>query len=588
MDFGGKPKAVRFGTWRETCAPFPAYQPEMPRVADGSPTSMQDSPTKNGQSLCLAQLAVLVLTLAVTGLAQADRDKKWRGDLDFMVRQLEVRHALMYEKVSPEQFRRERERIASEIPKLSDNQVIREFARLVAMIGDGHTSIFFWSNRMRGFRRYPIEYWYAKDGLIVLAAAPEYKHLVGMKVRRIGRGTVDEVVAATRPLLGLDNEFGVPKLTSLYIRVPEYLNAIGFAQDMEALELTLEDPDGRERKATIKPVAVDVRPDWQLIKERDALPLWLRRRDEKWWFEYLKDNRLIYLQFNSADVGVGQPEADFIAFCDRLVDTIRREDVDKLIVDLRWNSGGNHHRTRHLLNAIIRSEKINQPGKLFTITSNNTFSAAVMHAARLEQFTNTLFVGEPTSGRPNHSGELRRFYLPNNSGVEVRYSAMYEVQSSPGDLRPAIMPHLKAELTAAEYRAGIDPAMREILAYKPKVSMAPILRETIMTKGVQAGIEQYRKLEADHFNQYIFTESELSGLAYSLYQANRANDAIAVLRLLTTEYPYSASAFNQLATAYMAAGMNTQAIENFRRAFALDKRYTTALENIERLQEMRK
>lgn len=165
---------------------------------------------------------------------------------------------------------------------------------------------------------------------------------------------------------------------------------------------------------------------------------------------------------------------------------------------------------------------------------------------------------------------------------------MYEVQSSPGDLRPAIMPHLKAELTAAEYRAGIDPALREILAYKPKRSMSAVLRETIMTKGVEAGIDQYHRFKSDHFNEYIFSESELSGLAYALSQAQRPAEALAILKLLTTEYPYSASAFNHLGTAYMAAGSNNLAIESFQRAFALDKRYTTALENIERLRLTRK
>lgn len=529
-------------------------------------------------------IALFILVSPLDGFAQNDRVQKWRADLDFMVRQLEIRHADMYRNVSREEFAAARRKIEADIPKLTDARVLVEFARLVAMIGDGHTSIFFWSNRMRDFRRYPLEYLFVKDGLIVLAAAPEYKRIVGMKVKRIGTGSVEEIVRTTKPLLGMDNEYAVPKLGSLYMRVPEYLNAIGAVPDMEQMELTLEDAGGREIKETIKPVAMAARPDWQYVSEKDALPLYLKRRDEKWWFEYLKDSKTVYLQFNSADVGVGQPEADFIAFCERLVETIRKEDVEKLIVDLRWNSGGNYDRTRHILNAIIRSEKVNQPGKLFTITSNTTFSAAVMHAIRLEEFTNTIFVGEPTSGRPNHSGELRRFFLPNNSGIEVRYSAMYEVQSDLGDKRPAIMPHLRAQLTAADYRSGIDPALNAILAYKPKRSATPMLRETIETKGVDAGIAQYRSLKTDHYNEYIFTESELSSLASALSQIGKGDAAMAIYKLVTDEYTYSANAFYEIANAYMAAGKNDLAIENFRRAFAIDKRYTPALENIERLQ----
>lgn len=46
-------------------------------------------------------------------------------------------------------------------------------------------------------------------------------------------------------------------------------------------------------------------------------------------------------------------------------------------------------------------------GKLVTLIGRMTFSAAQTFAARIDQWTNTTFVGEPTGSRPNHYGNER-------------------------------------------------------------------------------------------------------------------------------------------------------------------------------------
>ena len=76
----------------------------------------------------------------------------------------------------------------------------------------------------------------------------------------------------------------------------------------------------------------------------------------------------------------------------------------------------------------------------------------------LEQYTDAVFVGEPTGGKINHYGDSRRITLP-NSGVTVRVSTLWW-QGDERDKRPWKAPDIAAEPTFADYRANRDPALR--------------------------------------------------------------------------------------------------------------------------------
>ena len=77
--------------------------------------------------------------------------------------------------------------------------------------------------------------------------------------------------------------------------------------------------------------------------------------------------------------------------------------VDRFVLDERLNGGGNNGLCRPMIHAFIRSDVVNQPGKLFTVIGRQTFSAAVNCVNHMRIDINTLFVGEPTANRPNMS-----------------------------------------------------------------------------------------------------------------------------------------------------------------------------------------
>jgi hypothetical protein len=189
-------------------------------------------------------------------------------------------------------------------------------------------------------------------------------------------------------------------------------------------------------------------------------PLYLRNCDTPYWFEYLPQDAVVYFQFNAVCDQVPEP---ITAFCRRLFAFIDGHQVSKLIIDLRWNGGGDTALVRPLLHHLIGCTRINQRGCLYVIIGRGTFSAAQNAATMIERETDAIFVGEPTGSRPNFVGEVALFTLP-FSKTRVNVSDVYWQTSWPEDDRPWIAPDLYAPPSFKTFSRNRDPAMEAILS----------------------------------------------------------------------------------------------------------------------------
>jgi hypothetical protein len=70
-----------------------------------------------------------------------------------------------------------------------------------------------------------------------------------------------------------------------------------------------------------------------------------------------------------------------------------------------------------------------------------------------KKYPDVTFVGEETSGKPNHFGEVQQFVLP-NSGLTVNYSTKYFMRTE--ELISTITPDVILSLSIADYLEGRD------------------------------------------------------------------------------------------------------------------------------------
>ena len=314
--------------------------------------------------------------------------------------------------------------------------------------------------------------------LFIRSAAPEYKNAVGGKVLTVGNVSVAQTLEMLREIFNRNsNDMLVKLMGPSFLAFPAVLHALKISSRVDQVEMVIENNQGSQSTVVFKSEPVTHEILMALVSGTDpsnwikmggnvksSTPLWLKNPRNFYWFEYLSPAKLVYFQFNQV---LDKPDETFSGFCRCLFNFINGNEVETLVIDIRRNIGGNGLLNQDLIHEIIKCEKINRKGKLFTIIGRRTASAAMMLAVDLERHTHTLFVGEPTAAGPNEIGESNPITLP-YSQLTVSASCIYWQNSLPWDRRIWIAPDLIAEMTSEDYKSNVDPAMNAILSYLGK------------------------------------------------------------------------------------------------------------------------
>jgi tetratricopeptide (TPR) repeat protein len=400
----------------------------------------------------------------------ATRIEGWRTDLRFLLWQIDRLGADPYRRKPRSWFDRQFEALVASAPSRSDAQMAFALAAIMRELGDGHSGVMHGATPEWALSL-PLQFTAFEDGVYITAADPKYRDLLGARLLAIGGKPVEQLMAAAAETVSRDNEGPWVQLQAASrLRYTALFAAAGLIADGAAPTLRVRNLQGAERSLV---VAADTThpdiwnqkpnpPEWASLADALPGPAPLSWRDpgKNYWFDYLPPERTVFLAFNT----VRDDKAETLAaFATRLAKFIGEHDVDRLIVDMRWNNGGNTQLATPLLAAIIASEKVNRRGRLFVIVGRRTFSAAQNAATLIERFTNATFVGEPTGSSPNFIGEEQPFVLP-YSKLVVNVSRLRWQSGYPQDHRTWIAPLLYVAPTFADYRAKRDSALDAILA----------------------------------------------------------------------------------------------------------------------------
>jgi hypothetical protein len=393
-----------------------------------------------------------LLLVAVLGLCAAQRPAKseaerWSEDVAFLGRELPKRHKNAFHHTSKAAFDRSVAHLQQRVPALHPDEVIVGMLQITAAVGDAHTYV----RLPPAAPRLPLRLYWFGDELRIIGAAPEHRAALGARVVAIGGHDLPEVMRRVRTTLAqAENEGFILAQSPGYLLRPEILHGLGVVTDPRAVSFTIEDESGR-RTFTLAPAP------WPpaLVPAVEPEPLWRRRPEEAFWFTRLEDGT-VYVAFRRYD-GLEAHARKLFAFLDA-------NRAERLVIDMRQNSGGDFTKVReHLIPAIRARPTINRPGTLYVVIGRGTLSAAMTNAADFRKLTNAVLAGEPTGERPNSYQEGREMVLP-NSRLSVSYSTRYYAFGRPGDV--AVEPDLTAQLTWADYKAGGD-AVLDLIARQP-------------------------------------------------------------------------------------------------------------------------
>lgn len=366
---------------------------------------------------------------------------EWRRDLERLAEILITRHGSPFHRTSREAFSHEVTRIRAALPTLSGPEVVVEFGRLAALIGDGHT----WVEGARGRPRFNLELFWFEDGLRLIGIEAIHRHLLGARLVAVGSLPASQVVRRLRVFASQgETEWSYRAVAPHLIASPDVLRAAGIGGGATR-HFTFRTSDGRTHRLLL--AAVASRPQRVLLG--GGRPLW-DRGEEAFRVERLPDGTL-YVNWRNYD-GLAEHAASLLARLDR-------DRPCRLILDLRDNGGGDYNHGRAFITQLTARDWLNHADRLFVLTGRGTFSAAMTNAVDFKRSTRATLVGEPPGAAPNNWQEIRRFHLP-LSGLAVGVSTRY-YEFLPGER--ALRPNLHIPPVPSDWGAPYDAAVRRVV-----------------------------------------------------------------------------------------------------------------------------
>src|SRR6266550_73186 len=377
---------------------------------------------------------------------------RWHQDLAFFAQEIVTRHRNAFHSLPRHRFDSLVTELSRRLDSLNSDQVYAAMDQIANLIGDAHTFIALPDDSPQfpfQVRRFGTEY-------RVIAVLRGSERILGARLLTLQDRPIEVVMRRLLALTPADEHLSLRQARAEgFLSMGIILHGLDLTPAREAVTLTLVDHAGHHFSVDAHAVPMNVADASSWTHVFSSRPLYLQHPDRAFWYQYLREARTVYCSFRGYD-SLSTRAADLLAL-------IARTRPDKLVIDMRQNSGGDYTLgLRYLVEPISHLSHLNRRGHLFVAIGTNTFSAGMANAAQFHTQTAAILVGQMIGEKPNSFQEAREMRLP-NSHHRVRYSTQYYdfVGRSPNVIKPdhELVP------TWADYRRGRDPVLEWIQRY---------------------------------------------------------------------------------------------------------------------------
>jgi hypothetical protein len=391
-------------------------------------------------------------------------ETRWQEDLESFEQQFPSVQVDSEKLYPPAEFHEDVADLERDAPSLADPEIILRLMRIVAKAGVSHNTVE--TEGELDFHPYPLQFFWYSDGAAVTHATEEYRLALGARIVRIGSMTPEELESLPSPYLSHENMPLLHALSPDFIMNREVADHFGLADTDGVVEFTLERPGAKQFRLRVAPTSADSQE--HMISATEALhhpvPLYRQRPGAWYWYEYLADSRSLYIQYNRCR---NDPKKSFKAFTRELfkfVDDLHTaEGIERVIVDLRFNSGGDSSIVEPLLQGLRSRPRLNTKGRLYVLISRDTFSSGMMAAISFREDLHAILVGEASGSRPNEYGEVKTLVLPNPK-IKIRYTTKYFQLLQDSD-PPTLEPDVVIQRSISDFLSGHDQVLDTALKY---------------------------------------------------------------------------------------------------------------------------
>ncbi len=393
---------------------------------------------------------VLLFSFCLGGCGQPQPNSRL-DDLNMLCDTLEKNHYNLYANVSEEEFQAEREKIARQTAKMTDEEFYWSVCHLVSLIGDAHTMV---GNTGEPFMTALL--WSIKkfdEGWYILKLDQKNEQYLGTRVIAINGVPIDEAVERARQVVSYEADSWLWQQVPNVLTRNSSLEYLDIVDHDEPVQVTVEAAAGTEE--TFELPTYD---NWDEAEQemcdfqRESTPR-TAKQDAIYW-STAPDESTYFIQYNVC--AGGDPSMPEFA---QQVQADLESGYQNIIFDLRYNNGGNDQIILPLKNAVINAcNKQGEKCHLYVLTGWNTFSAGVDAAAGFQTSNaeNTTFVGQPTGGSLQTGGNLLEISMDSVPFAVTCALDYFVILGQKG----ALIPDYTVPQTFEQYAKGEDPEIQ--------------------------------------------------------------------------------------------------------------------------------
>jgi len=547
---------------------------------------------------------LIVVTFIITGLLKntvySQSISEWQQDIDILLNKIEQYHPMPWARISQKEFEAKSETLKSNLKNWDNEKITLEILKLVASLQDGHTQVLL-NNRENFNRWFPLRIEKFTDGLFITGIEKNKAEFLKARVTKIGRYETETAYKIIGEIIASDSEYGKIHRITNYLANAVLLKRLGVIDNEDNLTLETICSDGAKKKTSLKAADWNLSFAWAYNKneiptsmerltifdnKNQTLPMYLSgffNSQNPFWYEYLENDKLLYFQINQFFDG---REESLLGFTKKVLSVYDEKVsiIDKLVIDLRFNEGGNSDLIMSIVNEFKQRKHSLSKGKLLIITGNHTFSAASGFIGQMLKTTNAITVGEIADGPLNMSADPIMFFLP-NSRLLVNISRLYSQDGHPTDKRGYYPPDYYIPLRSNDYFLFSDPVLEAI-----KENKIQTLKDILFTEGVNSFKTEFSRREEQYGaakNWFPYTSYDLALFVFEkLIPAEKYEEAFFLSELNTKLYQESIWGWFIQGMIYENVGKLSEAYQCFSQLLKIEPNHQEAKWEYEKIGAM--
>src|SRR5687767_13838365 len=162
---------------------------------------------------------------------------QWKDDLNYLAAQLPRLHKNAFHTLSKETFQEQVTILSRKIDSLTDDQIIVELVRIVALLGDGHTHL----DLPTGLNRYPLEIAQFADEFRIIVTHDQHAEILGSRLIAIENLPIDTIHKRLIKLVPHGENMDRTSFTSLqFLGSPEILHGLNIIKNKDEALFTFQ------------------------------------------------------------------------------------------------------------------------------------------------------------------------------------------------------------------------------------------------------------------------------------------------------------------------------------------------------------